>query len=168
MIYIYWQYILLLHINCLCAHLSIDVGTPWSLTSLAHARHLLTIFFLGHNSSFPRTLTCREQGISEIHSLLKLVYRLPCSLLSLGEGNGPKIQEFWKDFISLLSLASITGKLNLKDIHEDDVQLLQDSESGPFSGVPGYTRRWGKMGRRKGESLKAMFYYFMSNLFLPV
>lgn len=74
-----------------------------------------------------------------MHSLLKLVYK---SLFTTepGERDGPKAQEFWKDFTSVLSLGLIAEKINLHYIHEDDVQLLRNGESGPRTWVLGYVR----------------------------
>lgn len=128
-------------------------------------------YHLGHSCSegcsFTRTPTCSQQSISHMHSLLKLVYKPLCTT-ELWERNGPKAQEFWNDFTSVLSLALIAEKINLHYIHEEDVQLLRNGESGPCTWVLGYIRGWGKIERRKGRFLKDMSHYFKYYLLLPV
>lgn len=42
----------------------------------------------------------------------------------------------------------------MNNIHEDDVQLLKNGESGPCTTVLGYRRGWGKIEERKGKFLK--------------
>lgn len=67
----------------------------------------------------------------------------------MGKG-GQKGQEFWSDFASVLSSGLTAKKLSLSQIHEDDVELLQNGESEP---CPWALGAQGNGARQKGGEI---------------
>lgn len=53
--------------------------------------------------------------------------------------DGLKVQEVWRDFPSVLSLGFTVKQLNIHQIHDEDMQLIWDGESGPCTWVLGDT-----------------------------